>query len=266
MPQVAAAVHNNEQVAEEHFVLTLHAPEIAQAARPGQFIHLRVGPTYDPLLRRPFSIMRTAPDTGLIWILVKIVGRGTQLLSQVKPGETLDVLGPLGNSFAAPEREGEVILLAGGVGVAPIIFWAEELQEHHSGLHVLSILGAATDTALACWLELAARSDEFYVATEDGSAGEKGLATDLLARYLAERTVSAVYACGPRPMLAAAASMCRQASVACHVSLEQFMGCGVGACLGCAVPAAAGGYVRVCRDGPVFPADAIDWDALLRQS
>ncbi len=266
MPQVTAAMHNNEQVADEHFVLTLEAPEVAAAARPGQFIHVRVGPMYDPLLRRPFSVMRAAPDTGLVWVLVKVVGRGTRVLSQVRPGEILHILGPLGNSFEPPQGKCEVILLAGGVGVAPIIFWAEQLQEQHPGVHVLSILGAATDSALACWLELAARSDEFYVATEDGSAGEKGLATDLLARYLAERTVAAVYACGPRPMLAAAASMCRQASVACYVSLEQFMGCGVGACLGCAVPAAGGGYVRVCRDGPVFPAEAIDWEALLRQS
>ncbi|MBC7288553.1 MAG: dihydroorotate dehydrogenase electron transfer subunit [Armatimonadetes bacterium] len=266
MHQLAAAVINNERVADEHFLLTLHAPQIAEAAQPGQFVHVRVGQTYDPLLRRPFSILRADRSAGLIWILLKVVGRGTKLLAQVGPGSQLDLIGPLGNVFPTPTAaRGDVILCAGGVGVAPIIFLADHFQEHCRGIHIVSIFGAASDGALACWLELAARSDEFYVTTEDGCAGEQGLATDLLARYLTERSFAAVYACGPRPMLAAAAHLCAKAGVPCFVSLEQFMGCGVGACLGCAVPAAVGGYVRVCTDGPVFSASAIDWEALLRQ-
>ena len=266
MPQVVGVVRSNEHVAEGHFLLSVEAPGIAERAQPGQFVHLRVGPIYDPLLRRPFSVLRADADGGLIWILIKVVGRGTRLLAHAQRGEKIDLIGPLGNFFSPPETEGDVILAAGGVGVAPLIFWADYLQERHPGVHVLSILGAASDSALACWLELAARSDEFYVATEDGSAGEQGLATDLVRRYLDERKVAAVYACGPRPMLAVVADICEAANVPCFVSLEQFMGCGVGACLGCAVPAAGGGYLRVCSDGPVFHAERIDWPALMEQS
>ncbi len=252
----------NEKVAELHHLMAFDCREIAAAARPGQFIHVRAGPTLDPLLRRPFSVLRADPATGQVWMLVKVVGRGTRLLCDLKPSCRIDVIGPLGRGFPEPPPEGELILLAGGVGVAPIIFWADWLQNHYPAAHVLSIYGAASDAQLACWLELAARSDEFYVSTEDGSAGEQGLATDLLARYLGERQVGAVYACGPVPMLAAAQQMCSATGVPCYVAMEQWMGCGVGACLGCAIPAAGGGYLRVCTDGPVFPADSLNWEAL----
>lgn len=252
----------NEQVAPGHHLMALHSSQIPPAARAGQFVHVRVGPTHDPLLRRPFSVLRADPSTSQLWMLVKVVGRGTRLLAQAQPGTRLDVMGPLGRGWPEPPPPGELILLAGGVGVAPLIFWAEHLQAHYRQNRVLSIFGAASEDQLACWLELAARSDEFYVTTEDGSAGEKGLATDLLAAYLAERQVGAVYACGPAGMLAAAAEMCTAAAVPCYVAMEQWMGCGIGACLGCVVPAAGGGYLRVCTDGPVFACDRIDWEAL----
>jgi dihydroorotate dehydrogenase electron transfer subunit len=262
--EVAVVVHN-EPVGAEQRLLTLQAPQTAALAQPGQFVHVRVAGTYDPLLRRPLSILRAEASGGRIWLLVKAVGRGTRLLCQAEAGTKLDLLGPLGRGFPEPPAGGELILVAGGVGVAPLIFWAEHLQTFHAHRHVVAIYGARSEEALACWLDLAARCDEFYVATEDGSAGELGLASQLLGRYLAERTVAAVYACGPRAMLAAVAELCQRAGVACWVGMEQWMGCGVGACLGCVVPAASSGYLRVCTDGPVFAAADLDWQVLREQ-
>jgi dihydroorotate dehydrogenase electron transfer subunit len=257
-----AQLFSNEKVAQSHHLIGLRAEATAAAVRPGQFIHVRIGPTHDPLLRRPLSVLRADPSAGRVWVLVKVVGRGTRLLAEMKPGATIDIIGPLGRGWPEPPPEGDLVLLAGGVGVAPLIFWAEWLQERYPQSHVVSIFGAASEQELACWLELAARSDEFYVATEDGSAGEQGLATDLLRAHLAQRKAGAVYACGPRPMMAAAAKMCGEAHLPCFVAMEQWMGCGIGACLGCAVPTPEGRYVRVCTEGPVFACDEIDWEAL----
>ncbi|MGD9518871.1 MAG: dihydroorotate dehydrogenase electron transfer subunit [Armatimonadota bacterium] len=264
MAHETAEVVWNESITQWHYLLALKTKHAAAAAQPGQFIHVRVGPTHDPLLRRPLSVLRTDPGTGQLWVLVRVVGRGTRLLAEMEPGARLDIMGPLGRGWPEPPPQGDLILVAGGVGVAPLIFWAEVLQSSYPASHVLSIFGAAHEGELACWLELAARSDEFYVATEDGSAGEKGLAVDLLRVYLDQRRVGAVYACGPRGMLAAAARLCARASVPCYVAMEQWMGCGIGACLGCVVPAAGGGYVRVCTDGPVFRADELDWEVLVQ--
>jgi dihydroorotate dehydrogenase electron transfer subunit len=254
----------NEDVAPGSHLMALEAPEIAASARPGQFLHVRVGPGYDPLLRRPISILRADPAGGQVWMLVKVVGRGTELLAKMAPGTSLDLMGPLGRSFPEPPVAEPALLVAGGIGVAPLIFWADRLQMAFSHVRVVAIYGAATEAHLACWLDFAARADEFYAATEDGTAGEPGLATDVLRSLLPARPFGAVYACGPRAMLAAATAAARQAGVPCWVAMEQWMGCGIGACLGCVVPAAGGGYLRVCTDGPVFAAEALDWEALSR--
>jgi dihydroorotate dehydrogenase electron transfer subunit len=264
MARILARLTWNEEVAPGYHLMATEAPEIAAQAAPGQFVHVRVGPSYDPLLLRPFSILRTDKAAGQVWMLVKVVGRGTRLLAGMAPGTTLDVMGPLGHGFPEPPLGDEVVLVAGGVGVAPLIFWADRLQTAFSHVRVVSIYGAATEEALACWLDLAARSDEFYAATEDGSAGEAGLASDALRGLLARRSVGTIYACGPRPMLAACAAAAAESGVPCFVAMEQWMGCWVGACLGCVVPAAGGGYLRVCSEGPVFAAEALDWEALAR--
>jgi dihydroorotate dehydrogenase electron transfer subunit len=125
---------------------------------------------------------------------------------------------------------------------------------------VRGLFGGATEEHLPVWTEFAGRCEEFYVATEDGSSGEQGLVTALLAAQLERGDAQAVYTCGPRPMMAAVARLSADAGLPCFVSMEQWMGCGVGACLGCVVPAKSGNYVRVCKDGPVFPAKTLDWE------
>jgi len=263
MPRAHATLISREQVTEGHYLLTLDCAEVAQNARPGQFVHLRVGDGTDPLLRRPLSIMLSQPDRREVQILVRTVGRGTGIVATHDEGTRYDLLGPLGSGWSIPEGDDPVLLVAGGIGVAPLIFLADSTRMADPQPYVRTIFGGLTTESLVCWTEFAARCDEFIAVTEDGSTGETGLVTDVLAPELDRDPPVRVYACGPDGMLAAVARICAEAGVPCEVSMEQWMGCGVGACLGCAIPASAGGYVRVCTEGPVFDATQIDWERLM---
>ena len=263
MQNLQAEIIRNHPELDDFSVLELHAPHVAENARPGQFVHIRLNRLQDPLLRRPISIMLAEPRSGTIRLLVKKAGRGTELLCGALEGGTLELLGPLGNSFPLPPEGKDVLLVGGGVGVAPLIFFADVLQKTPGLRSARGLYGGATENQLAVWTELAGRCEEFYVATEDGSAGEKGLVTDILAEQLQRGDAQAVYTCGPRPMMAKVAAMCAETSMPCYASLEQWMGCGVGACLGCVVPGTEEAYLRVCRDGPVFPAEKLDWDNVI---
>jgi dihydroorotate dehydrogenase electron transfer subunit len=226
-------------------------------------VHIRTSGTLDPLLRRPLSILQADPHKGHIQILVRAVGRGTELLAQSVPGNSLDLLGPLGNGFPMPEPGRNPLLVAGGVGVAPLVFLADALQNSLADFYVTGVYGAANEAALACWQEFGGRCEELELATDDGSVGTRGLVTDLLAVRLARGTVGVVYTCGPRPMMARVAALCAEAAVPCWASLEQFMGCGVGACLGCVAPFRdEPRHRRVCKDGPVFDAATVAWEDL----
>ena len=263
MPRAHATLISREQVTEGHYLLTLDCAEVAQNARPGQFVHLRVGDGTDPLLRRPLSIMLSQPDRREVQILVRTVGRGTGIVATHDEGTRYDLLGPLGSGWSIPQGDDPVLLVAGGIGVAPLIFVADSTRMADPQPYVRAIFGGLTTESLVCWTEFAARCDEFIAVTEDGSTGETGLVTDVLAPELDRDPPTRVYACGPDGMLAAVARICAEAGVPCEVSMEQWMGCGVGACLGCAIPASAGGYVRVCTEGPVFDATQIDWERLM---
>ena len=264
---LVATVQHREAVTSCHVLLRLEAPEVAAAARPGQFVHVRVSDTCDPLLRRPFSVMQAVPSRGLIDLLVQIVGRGSEQVAAAVPGQRLSLLGPLGEPFPLPPPGPRLFLVAGGVGVAPLLFLAETLARSSGDHDLTGLFGARTEALLCCWQELAGRCREFTAVTEDGSVGTPGLVTDVLAEQLDGTPGEAVvYACGPGPMLAAVAADCRERGVAAFVSLERWMGCGVGACLGCVVPSArpAGPrYLRVCADGPVFAAADLDWGAMV---
>ncbi len=264
MPRAVAELLHREQAAPGHYLLELHCAEIARAARPGQFVHLRLSDGLEPLLRRPFSVMRTQPERERLWLLVRVAGRGTEMLGTHDEGTHYDLLGPLGRGWRLPEAGENVLLVAGGVGVAPLIFLADVLRTSDLHAYVRALFGAANEDALVCWTELSSRCEEFIASTEDGSAGETGLITQVLERELERRDADRVYACGPKAMLAAIARLCDEHDLPAQVSMEQWMGCGVGACLGCVVPAAAGDqeYVRVCTEGPVFDATEIAWDRM----
>lgn len=254
--QQKCSILGRDRLAPDVFRLTLQAPRIAAVAQPGQFVMVRVVDGLDPLLRRPFSIHRSLSD-GNISLLFKVIGKGTAMLARRCVGDELDVVGPLGNGFEFSD-ERPVCLIGGGMGIAPLLFLAEQL--HSSGRatkkdHVL--LGARNKD------ELTPLADEFsalgytvQLATDDGSIGHKGFIPDLLDFILP--TVEQVYTCGPHLMMKNVVRQCQQAEVSCQVSLETHMACGMGACLGCTVNGKRG-LVHVCKQGPVFNADQLEW-------
>lgn len=267
MEQTQSRIITTYPEGTDYQVLILECPSIARAVQPGQFVHVRVSESADPLLRRPISVMLADRQAGHIRLLVRKVGRGTELLAGLPVGASVDVLGPLGNGFPLPgaETTRDVVLVAGGVGVAPLVFLADALQMRRARFRVCGLFGGATEEHLPVWTELAGRCEEFHVTTEDGSAGDTGLVTDLLGEQLGQDDTALVYTCGPRPMMAVVARMCAEANVPCWASLEQWMGCGVGACLGCVVPEVGQDrFVRVCKDGPVFAAERLAWEALVQ--
>lgn len=253
----------NRQVNAHTWVMGLHSPQIAKTARPGQFVMIRICEALSPLLRRPFSICGV--EGSLFLILYRVVGEGTRLMSEFRAGQQVSVLGPLGRGFGIPGPEEAAFPVGGGIGVAPLFFLVQALVERDVVL--LAGFPTADDVLLPEMIGLPAV--RMGLATEDGSRGVKGFVTDLMQSALNDHQnrnrPPRIYSCGPKPMLAKVAEMIMVRGISCEVSLEAHMACGLGACQGCAVPAASGRerpYYHVCQDGPVFPAEAIDWNNL----
>ena len=244
------------------YLLWAHAPHIASACRPGQFVMVRTSDGYDPLLRRPFSIHRVRlgeGEQGAVALLFAVVGRGTEWLAQRKEGDSIDLLGPLGNGFEIFPKSRNLLLVAGGMGISPLIFLAERGVAENRAVTLIS--GAATAPVLYPGHLLPPGVDTIEL-TEDGSAGIKGVVTDFLPRLMAE--ADQVFACGPIPMYKTLWSFRRRKWAkkrSLQVSLEVRMGCGMGMCYGCAVRA-RNGMRLVCRDGPVFELGDILWEEI----
>ena len=268
---VDAAVLANIRLSREYNIVALAAPDVAEVARPGQFVMIKPGRGTDPLLRRPFSIFEVTRDgagrpTG-ITVLNKKVGVGTALLYEVEPGHRLPCLGPLGRSFTTVDPPGEAWMVAGGVGLAPFVTLAAGLRAR--GVETTLFYGARRDSELFCLDRFERLGVHLVLSTEDGSRGHRGLVTAPLAAALDTRRPSApvtLYACGPTPMMRAVADLASAHGRRAEVSLEQVMGCGLGGCFSCVVKARLGGaaphYVRSCLEGPVFDATAIVWEEL----
>jgi dihydroorotate dehydrogenase electron transfer subunit len=247
----------NDRVAQGVGLMRLQAPRCAASVRPGQFVHLRVARGADIILRRPFSIHRTHGEH--VEILYQIVGTGTlRMAEKIVGDDSMDLVGPLGHGWQVPDGLAHALIVAGGLGAAPLGMLAEDLAAR--GVAVSVAMGAPTKERLVARdvFERVARKIE--IATDDGSAGEHGLVTGPAERLLAEESFDAVYACGPEAMQRAVARLAADAGVACQVSLERLMACGVGACVSCVV-STVGGLVRACVDGPVFDAEEVVWDA-----
>ncbi|MGQ9454701.1 MAG: dihydroorotate dehydrogenase electron transfer subunit [Armatimonadota bacterium] len=245
----------------------LSGPQIAQCAEPGQFVNVRVAESTDPLLRRPLSVHGVYPGEDAFAVLYVIRGRGTQMLSSVPCGRSVSVVGPLGKPFdVGSSSEARHVLVGGGCGVAPLHFLCDVLCRRFGSDMVAVVTGAQTREALLCEGEFRRFGVDVDVCTEDGSYGFRGVVTDLLMRHLYEGSLPVrVYACGPREMLREVTRMCAEADVeSCQVSLENFMACGLGVCLGCVqkVRDEKDGwhYERVCTEGPVFEARDVVWD------
>ncbi len=268
-------VTSHSECAPAWYRIGFDAPHFAAEAVPGQFFMVEVGSGGDPFLRRPMSLHRFVRDkngnpTGFE-LLYKVVGRGTELLSKLRVGETVDVLGPLGHGFSVAEGVSRHCIVTGGTGVAPMAALSEKFVS--SGFKPTVLYGARTSTELVCRQDFEQLGVSLAAFTEDGSLGAKGLVTDGLQEVLAatqnnknDESEIAIYACGPHAMLAAVAGLAHRAGIPCQVSLEARMGCGLGACMSCAVRAAEtvpGGemrYLRVCLQGPVVDSRRVFWE------
>jgi dihydroorotate dehydrogenase electron transfer subunit len=246
------------------YLLRFSSPLLASQALPGQFLMVRPSKFLEPLLPRPFSIHRVRGNQ--IELLFKIVGQGTRRLAELRPGDFLEVRGPLGKGFSFTPGQ-EPLLVAGGMGVAPLLFLAETWKRSQKkGLmnKPKLFIGAKTQKELLCLKEFEQAGVEIWAATEDGSLGEKGLVTALLKKKLQKPTANQVlFVCGPNPMLKAVGSWAVQKGIPCQLSLERRMACGLGACLGCVVARKENTgfiYVNVCQEGPVFEAREVLWD------
>ena len=252
--------------------LTLVAPEIAEQAKPGQFIEIGVPEDRTFMLRRPFSIhqaSRRGGWAGTLEIVFDVVGRGTAWLSEAKPHDTLDVIGPLGRSFTYPRELRTCLLVGGGYGAAPLYFLAEELRARNKLVHM--VIGARDHGRVFKPIEAKRLAATVVVTTEDGSMGERGRVTDVLDPLLERTGAQVVYACGPNPMLRAVAERCRDLQIPCQVAVEEMMACGLGVCWTCVVPVigmdSRGWWnVRSCVEGPVFNGARVWWDRWLGEA
>ncbi len=283
-----AEVHSLREIRPRYFLQRFTSPPFA--FQPGQFVMVKPSGTLDPFLPRAYSILRIQGKgrrEAAVEILYRVVGRGTMALSSLRPGERVDLLGPLGNSYQVPPMLQTALLVAGGIGVPPVVALAERLAA--SGFRVVgrprlvAFLGGRTANDVLCVTDLRKGGAKVHVATEDGSLGSTGLVTDLLEAYLrstAGGERSTIYACGPHPMLQAVATLAAQFHIPCQVSMEASMACGFGACMGCVIPVQSSGfrvwkrkpsvnrelstvnqrsYKLCCKDGPIFDAQEVAW-------
>ncbi|MFA5004960.1 MAG: dihydroorotate dehydrogenase electron transfer subunit [Candidatus Omnitrophota bacterium] len=252
--QIKAEIISNQNVGARFWRCELSAARIARGAYPGQFVEIKINETGAPLLRRPLSIHYA--DKNKVVLLYEVLGPGTKALALKKPGEFLDLIGPLGEGFdiSSGRKNQESVLVAGGMGIAPILFLSKILDPGKTSV----IIGARTKDGLLCFKEFKKKGFRVQVATDDGSLGFKGKVTGLLEKFLAARPSVNIYACGPQPMLKTIAKIAGKNNLPAQLSLEAHMACGIGACLGCVVSTTAG-FKRVCKDGPVFMAGELLW-------
>ena len=256
MPTVEVYAH--ETLGKDLRALTFASPIDLRANRhqPGQFLHIRVSRSFDFLLRRPLSLCDADVEHNRLTVVYRVSGEGTRRLAARKPGDLIDVLGPLGQGFPIHDMDRRALLIGGGVGVPPLLELAKQLRA--SGKSVQTVVGFQTAGQLMLIEELAVYG-EVAVMTDDGSAGERGRVTAALTAELCA-DADRYYACGPSAMLRAVQEAMRGRGVPGYLSLEERMGCGVGICMGCVHPVVRGGKLtnaKTCREGPVFDAQEV---------
>ena len=283
MRLAAAELVDSREILPGQWLQSYHAPDLAVGSRAGQFVHVRAGDYSGLVLRRPFSLNTADPATGIVTLHFRVVGRGTEWFTRLRPGDAIDLLGPLGRPFEVDARSQHLLLIAGGLGIAGVRMLADEAIR--AGQQVTLLFGAASARDVYP-SSLLPDEVEYVVATDDGSLGHHGFVTELVTGY--EAWADQAFACGPTPMLATLAQLvagrrdrlgvaklgrkrgagktvpagspaARRKSFL-QVSMEQNMGCAVGACLGCVVMTTSGTPQRVCREGPVFAYDEIAWE------
>lgn len=254
MKPTQAEITAIEELIQGAYLIRLRCSGISNRAHPGQFVMVRCGEGSEYQLRRPFSIHRTDGD-GLD-LLFNMVGTGTGWLSQRQPGERVDIMGPLGNGYEIYPDSKNLLLVAGGIGIAPLVFFAQEAISR--GKEATLLLGASTAAYLYPRRRLPA-GVRLVIATEDGSGGEKGMVTDILPDFI--NSTDQLFACGPLAMYKTMANMAGLKNKPVQLSLEVRMGCGLGICYGCTVKT-VNGLRQVCKHGPVFELNEVLWDKL----
>ena len=259
-PYISATVFSQRETTRGHFLMVLKASASFRESLPGQFVMVRMKNCDHPFLSRPFSIYSVyshGRDT-FVEILYKIVGKGTEVFSRLREGNVLNILGPLGKGFDVPSECNKIVLIAGGVGIAPLSFLAERYKDTN-GAEIICYMGAGSLEALVGLDRIEGICSVVKVSTDDGSRGHPGPVTELFGRdmELHADNNSRIYSCGPNPMLRSLHELLKDRPVACQVSLEERMACGIGACLGCVVKTKSGSLVRVCKEGPVFDINSV---------
>ena len=245
-----AEIIDNREVAENIHLIILSPIGAAMNPEPGQFYMIQPDGSFDPLLKRPFSVFNFDPEK--LSFLVRKRGKGSRLLAGKGSGSTLELIGPLGTPY--PLTEKRPLIVAGGMGVASVYLLVRRLGDRADVIY-----GARTGNELVFAEEIEAMAGGTVLMTDDGSAGEGGTVMNALKRSGAGAGDTTVYACGPEPMIRNVARFCLEREIECYVSLEQNMACGIGSCLGCVVKTRHG-YLRVCREGPVFDAGDLLWE------
>ena len=255
---------SNRKVAEDHYILYCHCPEIANSARPGQFIHVLFDSGSGLLLRRPFTIYTV--EGKQISMLYQVIGEGTSILSEMKTSETIKILGPLGNTFSIDQELDLAIVVGGGAGIASLMLLITELKKRQIETSIL--IGSMNQSRLLSQIDIQKLGITPQIATDDGSVGYRGFVTDLLSELLLKtsKQEKTVFTCGPYGMLQTVADICQDFDVACQVAMENQMGCALGVCLGCVCKVRLESnskefsYQRVCTEGPVFSGPDLIWD------
>lgn len=227
---------------------------LPQGIVPGQFVQVKVDNSPTTYLRRPISVCMADYEAGQIWLLVRDAGAGTRHMIEAKEGDVFNIVLPLGNGFSLDSRSGSILLVGGGVGVAPLLYLGKVLKEN--GMQPEFALGARSASDLLL-LDEFAKYGPVHLTTEDGSRGEKGF---IINHSRFNNEISHIACCGPTPMMKAVAKIAKQRGICCEVSLENMMACGVGACLCCVEDTADEGNVCVCKEGPVFNANRLKWE------
>ena len=255
---IIAELVKKEKIIVGIYKFSVKAPEISDVAKAGQFLEIKVSKTGEPFLRRPISIYNIDKENGVVEFIIQIKGKGTELLSEMEEGEKIDIMGPLGYGAFEIKEYNKVAIIGGGIGTYPLHELAKELK---GKADVTVYMGFRNKELVTLEKEFEAVSDKLVITTDDGSYKEKGFAINFLKEDCKTEKPDIIFACGPLPMLKAIKEFAEEENILCQISLEERMGCGIGACLGCAVKVVSGKeprYGHVCKEGPVFYATDVE--------
>ena len=257
-----AELVKKEQLKEDIFKFSIKAKEITDEAKPGNFIEIRVSDSTEPFLRRPISIYNMDKEKGILEFIFQVKGKGTNILSKKEVGEKIDLMGPLGFGTFKYEGYQNIAVIGGGIGVFPLYELSKNAKKDNKNVNIY--LGFRNENYVVLENEFKEVSDKLVITTDDGSYAEKGFAINFLKQDIENNKIDCIYACGPLPMLKAIRNLAIEKNIPCQISLEEKMGCGIGACLGCAIRTSDSTienpkYLHVCKAGPVFEAKTIDF-------